>query len=195
VTETEELTRTIIDSTNDWIFVKDRQHRYVLVNAGYSNALHIPVSNFLGKDDLDLGFPEELVKGNPGKGIRGFWADDNLVFETGKTQHYPNDPATIDGVVHIFDTLKIPLRNADGHVWAVLGFARDVTERERTGELLKRQAHQQEAINLITQKIQSAITVEEALQVAAREVGHLLGGRETIVSLEPPALATDSNRN
>src|SRR5512138_785997 len=38
VTETEELTRTIIDSTNDWIFVKDRQHRYVLVNAGYSNA-------------------------------------------------------------------------------------------------------------------------------------------------------------
>ena len=191
VTEAEELTRTIIDSTNDWIFVKDRQHRYVLVNAGYSNALHIPVSNFLGKDDLDLGFPEELVKGDPEKGIRGFWADDNLVFETGKTQHYLNDPATIDGVVHIFDTLKIPLRNADGQAWAVLGFARDVTERERTGELLKHQAFQQEAINIITRKIQSAITVEEALQVAAREVGHVLGGRETIVALEPPVLVDD----
>ena len=191
VREAQQLTRTIIDSTDDWIFVKDRNHRYVLVNAGYSNALHIPVSDFLGKDDLDLGFPEELVKGDPEKGFRGFWADDNLAFETGKTQHYPNDPATIDGVIHIFDTLKIPLRNADGQVWAVLGFARDVTERERTGELLKRQAIQQEAINLITQKVQSAITVEEALQVAAREVGHVLGGRETIVALEPPVLVDD----
>jgi GAF domain-containing protein/HAMP domain-containing protein len=191
VREAQQLTRTIIDSTDDWIFVKDRNHRYVLVNQGYSNSLHIPIGDFIGKDDLDLRFPEELVKGNPAAGIRGFWADDNLVFETGKTQHYPNDPATIDGVVHVFDTLKVPLRDASDKVWAVLGYARDVTERERSNELNKLNARQQEAINLITQKIQSAVTVEEALQVAAREVGHVLGGRETIVALEPPVLVDD----
>jgi putative methionine-R-sulfoxide reductase with GAF domain len=195
VTEAEQLTRTIIDSTNDWIFVKDRQHRYVLVNAGYSNSLHIPVNNFLGKDDLDLGFPEELVKGNPEKDIRGFWADDNLVFETERTQHYPNDPAAIDGVVHIFDTLKIPLRNVDGNVWAVLGFARDVTERERTGELLKHQAFQQETINTITKKIQSTVTVEEAMQIAARELGHLFGKKPVAISLEVEALENGETSN
>ena len=63
----------MIDSTDDWIFVKDRNHRYQLVNQGYANALHISAEAFIGKDDLELGFPEELVKGNPGKGIRGFW--------------------------------------------------------------------------------------------------------------------------
>jgi len=31
--------------------------------------------------------------------------------------------------------------------------------------------------------------------VAVREVGHVLGGRETIVALEPPALTMDSNKN
>jgi HAMP domain-containing protein/PAS domain-containing protein len=192
VQEAQQLTRTIIDSTDDWIFVKDRNHRYVLVNQGYSNSLHIPTGDFIGKDDLDLGFPEELVKGNPAAGIRGFWADDNLVFETGKTQHYPNDPATIDDVVHIFDTLKVPLRDASDNVWAVLGYARDVTERERDSELNKIRAWQQEAINQITQKIENTITIEDALQVAACELSRALGQRKTMVSLDPVVLNRES---
>jgi len=182
--EAQKLTRTIIDSTNDWIFVKDRQHRYVLVNQGYANALHIPMGDFIGKNDLDLGFPEELVKGNPQKGIRGFWTDDNLVFETGQAQHYPNDPATIDGVVHTFDTVKIPLQDVTGNTWAVLGFARDVTERDRSEELNRRRAVEQEAINQITQKIQGTTSIEMALQVAARELGHALGMKPTLAALE-----------
>lgn len=191
VKEAQQLTRTIIDSTDDWIFVKDRNHRYVLVNQGYSNSLQIPIGQFIGKDDLDLEFPEELVKGNPAAGIRGFWSDDNLVFETGKTQHYPNDPATIDGVIHIFDTLKVPLRDANEYVWAVLGYARDVTEREQSYELNKLHAQQQEAINLITQKIQAAITVEEALQIAAREIGRAMGNKSTVVAIDPIAIDAD----
>jgi len=195
VREAEQLTRTIIDATTDVIFIKDRKHRYLMVNEGYANPLHMQVNELIGKDDLELGFPEELVKGNPEKGIRGFWTDDNLVFESGKTQHYPNDPVISDGVLHILDTIKIPLRNAEGEIWAVLAFSRDVTERHHLEELNRKRAIEQETINLVTQKIQSAITVEEALQVAAREVGHMLGGRETIVSLEPSAIAMDSHNN
>jgi transcriptional regulator of acetoin/glycerol metabolism len=93
--------------------------------------LHIQRGDFIGKNDLELGFPEELVKGNPEKGIRGFWADDRLVMESGKTQVYPNDPATIDGVVHTFHTIKTPLRDKNGNIWGVLAFARDVTDREQ----------------------------------------------------------------
>jgi GAF domain-containing protein len=129
--ESERLIRTVIDSTPDWIFIKDQQHRYRLVNQGYANSLHIPVETFIGKDDLDLGFPEELVKGSPEKGIRGFWVDDRAVMEGGEPVLFPNDPATIDGKMHVFNTLKTPLRDANGHIWGVLAFARDVTEREQ----------------------------------------------------------------
>ena len=135
--QSEQLLRSIIDATPDWIFVKDQEHRYRLANQGYANALHVKPQDFIGKNDLDLGFPEELVKGNPEKGIRGFWADDRLVMDSGQPQVYPNDPATIDGVVHTFHTIKTPLRDAEGSVWGVLAFARDITERERVEEALR----------------------------------------------------------
>jgi hypothetical protein len=40
-------------------------------------------------------------------------------------------------------------------------------------------------VNLITQKIQSATTIEAALQVTARELGRALGMKPTLVTLEP----------
>lgn len=73
----------------------------------------------------------------------------------------------------------------------------DITERKHSEELTRLRARQQEALNLITQRIQSATTVESALQVAARELGRALGMKPTLVTLEPSALTssnTDSDR-
>lgn len=68
----------------------------------------------------------------------------------------------------------------------------DITERKRLQDLTAMRARQQEAINTITQKIQSTATIEEAMQVAARELGHALGKRQTVVALEPSALGSIS---
>jgi len=122
------LVEEIIDSTQDWIFIKDREHKYLKVNSGYAKALHLSPADFIGKTDLDLGFPEDLVKGSKEKGIVGFWPLDDQVMGSGKTLVLENDPATIDGKVHIFHTIKTPLRNEQNEVYAVLGFARDITE-------------------------------------------------------------------
>lgn len=64
----------------------------------------------------------------------------------------------------------------------------DITERKRLEDLTRRRAQQQEALNLITQRIQSATTIESALQVTARELGHALGMKPTLVTLEPENL-------
>jgi len=71
----------------------------------------------------------------------------------------------------------------------------DISERKRSEELTRRRAQQQEALNLITQKIQSATTIESALQVTARELGHALGMKQTIVTLEPNASSGDGKSN
>lgn len=68
----------------------------------------------------------------------------------------------------------------------------DITERKRNEELIRQRAQQQEALNLITQKIQSATRIETALQIAARELGHALGMKPTAVILEPTANNADS---
>jgi PAS domain S-box-containing protein len=60
----------------------------------------------------------------------------------------------------------------------------DITERKRLEELTIQRAKQQEALNRISQKIQSATTVEAAMQVAVRELGHSLG-MQTSVQLTP----------
>jgi PAS domain S-box-containing protein len=61
----------------------------------------------------------------------------------------------------------------------------DISERKLNEELTRRRAQQQEALNLITQKIQNATTIESALQVTARELGRALGMKPTLVTLEP----------
>jgi PAS domain S-box-containing protein len=71
----------------------------------------------------------------------------------------------------------------------------DITERKHLSELTAQRARQQEAINFITQKIQSATTIEDAMKVAVRELGHALGNRQTMVALEPPALPGNGNNN
>lgn len=124
----EDLLYQIVNGTPDWIFIKDRAHRYLTANSSYAAALKLSPSDMIGRTDLELGFPEDLVRGNPERGIRGFWADDDLVFATKRLQTFENDPAEVDGVARTFHTVKTPLFSAgQTEPYAVLGFARDIT--------------------------------------------------------------------
>jgi len=58
-----------------------------------------------------------------------------------------------------------------------------VLENRRQFERAQQQAERESTLNLISQKIQSATTVEAVLQIAARELGHALGAPMTIAQL------------
>ena len=124
------LMRNIIDSSTDFIFVKDLNLRSILCNASFAKAVGKNPDDLTGKTDIENGWLPELVKGNPAQGIRGFEADDRAAL-SGKTVHNPSDPANVGGEVRIFDTVKLPLEDTKGRVFGVLGIARDVTERDR----------------------------------------------------------------
>jgi nitrate/nitrite-specific signal transduction histidine kinase len=55
----------------------------------------------------------------------------------------------------------------------------------------QRRAEREALLGSIGQKIQGTATIEEAMQVAARELGHALGKRQTLVALDPAALSSD----
>jgi two-component system NtrC family sensor kinase len=135
----EHLLRTVIDATPDWISVKDRNFRMILANKSFADAIGSTPEEMIGKDDLQLGFPLEQVFGNPNRGIRGFRTDDQLVLESGEAIYNHFDPATTaDGSLQIFDTQKLPLRDAQGSIFAVLAFSRDITERQQAEEALRK---------------------------------------------------------
>ena len=67
-----------------------------------------------------------------------------------------------------------------------------VVENRRQFEQAQKQAERETRLNVISQKIQSATTVEAVLQIAARELGHTLGAPLTIAQL---GLKENSNGN
>ena len=65
-------------------------------------------------------------------------------------------------------------------------------ENARSFEASQKQAARETTLNLITQKIQQSDTIEKAMQIAARELGHALGKRKTMVAIDPNVLSGKS---
>jgi PAS domain S-box-containing protein len=141
------LLQNVIDSTPDWMYVKDFQHKFLLVNKSFAEAQNLAPQEMIGRADTDF-FPEELCLGNPDKGIRGFHADDNQAFK-GQIVHNPRNIVTwADGSMHIYDTYKIPLADQSGKIYAALVYSRDITgqqeaeyEREAAFNTLQKTLH------------------------------------------------------
>ena len=167
VQESQKLLRTIIDATPDWIFIKDQEHRYRLVNEGYANSFHIAPENFIGKNDLEIGFPEEIVKGSPEKGIVGFWADDRAVMDSGQPKYIELEPAVVDDKPVWLSTRKIPLRDAPGRVWGVLGFVQDVTALEENRQTLAKRAAELETVAQVSTAAATVLQPGRLLQEVA----------------------------
>lgn len=171
VKQSEELLRTVINSTPDWIFIKDLGHRYMLVNQSFADAMQKEPRDFIGKNDIESGFEEELVIGNPDKDIRGFWADDLEVMKTGKSKYIPEELNMLRGQHQIFSTVKVPLRDADGYIWGVLGFSHNITALKKVEENLRRKDQLLQAVSEATHQLISNNNLEDAISEAAQLLG------------------------
>lgn len=126
----ENLLRSVIDSSTDLIFMKDRDLRIVLCNQAYASALGKPVAGIHGKSDLELGWDRELVEGAAAKGIPGWQRDDRTAL-SGEIVHVTSEPCNVPAGTRFFDTVKAPVRDARGEIVGLVGVSRDVTERVR----------------------------------------------------------------
>jgi PAS domain S-box-containing protein len=86
------------------------------------------------------------------------------------------------------------IRNEEGIPVRMAGSHTDTTESRTQLESAQKQADYETRLSTITQKIQEADTIEEAMQVAARELGRALGKRQTMVALDPAALAVEQKQ-
>lgn len=143
-----QLLQAVIDASPDLIFVKDRDFRYILANQGFATTIGATPDSVLGKNEQELGYPEEQVFGNSEAGIRGFCEDDLKVL-AGETIHVEEIATTVAGV-KIFDVRKIPLHDDNGEVYAIVGFARDITEQQAAQQQHKQaEAERQKFVCLV----------------------------------------------
>ncbi len=127
--------RTIIDSSHDWIFTKDLEHRYTLVNRAFAAAHGFQPEEMVGHLDTEF-FPYEEVLGSPTGETPGFHDDDDAVAHGRSIRNFGQRAVLPTGDL-VLDEFKEPIRNAGGAVTGIVGYVRDVTEREAALDALR----------------------------------------------------------
>lgn len=120
---------TILNAVPDPIFVKDRQHRWLIVNDAFCRIMGQPRGRLLGKSDPDFLPAEEA---------RIFWEKDDLVFASPNGRVHTNEEQLTDGVGNprIISTKKVLVEDPHSGEKSLIGTIRDITEFKK---LLARQ--------------------------------------------------------
>jgi PAS domain S-box-containing protein len=122
---------SIIDNIPYPVFLKDRKHRWVVLNKSAAKLTGYSREQMLGKSDYDF-FPQEQAD--------FFWEKDEALFRTGKVIDIPEEPVTdSSGNTLYLHTKKAPLRDSSGRITHLVGIIEDITERKRTGEIAEKE--------------------------------------------------------
>jgi PAS domain S-box-containing protein len=128
----------ILDHSTANIFLKDLDGVYILVNQGYTELMGLPADQIIGSTDADL-FPSDIAE--------KFRARDLIALEAGAAIEYEETNRYPDGTEHVALVSKFPLMDSQGQVYAVCGFATDISTRKAMELELQRAREAAEAAN------------------------------------------------
>jgi len=124
----ERLLRSIMDNSPAVIYVKNREARFTYVNRSFQDIFHTSSENIIGKTPYDLVSAEtaEVMQQN-----------DKKVLVFGETLEL-EETLSHDGALHTYSSVKFPLLDENGNIYAVCGISTDITERKQQEQLLRR---------------------------------------------------------
>lgn len=134
-----EYLRTVIDTDPNFVFAKDWEGRFTLVNKSVANTYGTTADGLIGKTDADFNMnPEE---------VEHFLKDDRDVISSGKSKFVPEEKVTNSntGESRWYQTIKVPLKAADGSV-QVLGVSADITARKLAEEITRKSLQEKELL-------------------------------------------------
>jgi PAS domain S-box-containing protein len=156
--QSQQMLQLVMDNIPQTIFWKDRNLVYLGCNDEFAKdaGLDSP-EDVIGKDDFDMPWAEQADL---------YRADDSLVMESGAPKLNYEEPQTSpDGSLIWLRTSKVPLRDAEGNVTAVLGMYEDITERKQMEatihESLERRGRQVQTSTEVAQEIAAAPALDE----------------------------------
>lgn len=122
--ESEEKYRALVESTDDSIYLIDRNYRYTFINKKHLARLGLPEEQLLGQVYGDFHSPDET---------RDFIRQVDRVFETGESVH--QEHFSLRDLKYFLRTLS-PVRRTDGEISAVTVVSKNISELKQMEERL-----------------------------------------------------------
>jgi len=162
------------------VFVKDRKHRYVILNDAFCRIFGRPRAQLLGKSDFEV-FSHEVAAAN--------WQEDDRVLQTGEAHVGVQAFRTLDGRTGWLHKTKVLLRPPDGTEY-LIGASTDITPQKRAEEALRETQERLRVLNEIAGAMARKLVLDEVRQVAvATLAGAVPQARVSIALLDAQATA------
>jgi PAS domain S-box-containing protein len=172
--EGENRLRSILDSSPTLVSIKDPGGRFLFVNRHFEQCFDTRREDVLGKTDFDL-FPQTLAE--------SYATADREVIGSGEPREF-EEIAFPSGRMHTYMSVKSPLRDVSGNVYALCSISSDITERKRAEDSLRKYNQELEQFaHVAAHDLQEPLrTVKSFSQLLARQYAPALDstGREFI---------------
>lgn len=115
------ILREVMRVSNDWIVLKGLDNTFLLATKYVCKSFELTEDEVIGKNDLEVGTPEELILGKPGTDWLGYWELDKRLTDKGESAVI--EPLVISDDEHQMvreSTTKISLKDEHGKVFGLL---------------------------------------------------------------------------
>ncbi|NET88576.1 MAG: PAS domain S-box protein [Kamptonema sp. SIO1D9] len=129
--ESQAQLQAILDNAPSVIYLKTLEGKLLLVNRKFETLFKIAAAAVIGKNDYDL-FPREIAD--------KFRENDRKILENKVAMKWEEIVPHDDGI-HTYLSVKFPLLNSEGMVYAIGGISTDITERKQGEEALQESEH------------------------------------------------------
>lgn len=175
-----EFLQTVINTIPDPVFVKNQEHRCIILNQAYCQLVGHPLEFLMAKSDYEI-FPKQEAD--------VFWAEDELVFQTGQAQENEEELTDAFGTTHLIATKKSLHKDTTGNVFLV-GIIRDITKDKRAEQELR-----QAAVELTRANIELKLSEDHLRSLAYHDNLTGLGNRKKFHEALNQSLNWANNNN
>ncbi len=127
--ENEAMLSTILESIGACIYLKDVEGRYLFANQQVLDLWGVSKEKVIGASDEEFFDPATAAR------VR---ENDRRVLEAGEVVEMEEvDTIRETGTTRTFWSVKIPIRKADGTIYALCGISTDITERKNNRERIR----------------------------------------------------------
>jgi PAS domain S-box-containing protein len=127
--ESEQRLQSLLDNSTAVIYMKDMQGRYMMINHRYEDLFHLDRNEVKGKTDQEI-FPKEIAD--------AFQANDREAIAVGMALE-KEEVAPQDDGLHTYLSIKFPLVDSEGKIYAVCGMSTDISDRKQAEVELQNQ--------------------------------------------------------